>query len=77
MSTTLETLQARLAQAEEAYHALQIGDKEVSVGYGDKQATFTPARADKLAAYIKDLELKIARLTGDTTGRRRPITVGF
>lgn len=67
----LATLQARLAEAEAAEHALLTGRREISVGHGDKQVTYTKAGVSDLQSYIARLKTDIARLEGRTG--RRPI----
>lgn len=49
-------LQARLTDAQDAYHALAVGGQTVSVKLGDKAVAYTPATLDKLAAYIRELQ---------------------
>lgn len=56
----LATLQTRLAEAQDAYHALNTGAQTVSLSTGDKRLAFTPADVDKLRTYIKDLQSAIA-----------------
>lgn len=70
----LTTLQTRLTEAEAAYHKLQLGEKEVSVAYGDKQVSFNRAEAAKLSGYINQLKAQIAAAGGPGV-RRRPILV--
>lgn len=68
----LTILQIRLEEAETAYHRLQIGALEASVGSGDMQVSFTRAEAAKLRDYIADLKRQIARAQGgNTAGCRR------
>ncbi|HEX2888350.1 gpW family head-tail joining protein [Vineibacter terrae] len=68
MATQAEVLQARLKEAEEAYHALMTGEKEVSVSTGGRSVTFSQTRAQDLAAYIASLKRQLG------TGRAaRPI----
>lgn len=72
----LTTLQARLTEAETAYHRLLTGSQKESIGLGDMRVTYTQANADRLAAYISQLKSACAA-AGDTTQgpRRRAITV--
>lgn len=49
-------LQARLTEAQDAYHVLAVGGQTVSVKLGDKAVAYTPANLDKLAAYIRELQ---------------------
>ena len=74
--TDLTTLQTRLTEAEDAYHRLMLGAKEVSVtigGYG--ATTFAQANAEKLEQYIEKLKSQISRLNGQP--RRGIIKVVF
>lgn len=67
----LATLQARLAEAESAYHQLLIGKQSVEVQHGDMRRKYTEADVAALSAYIADLRAQIASLGGATTGERR------
>lgn len=71
----LATLEARLVEAESAYHKLMTGSLEESVGSGDAQARYTRAEAGSLSAYISQLRGQIAALGGAGAVRRRAITV--
>ena len=73
----LGTLQARLAEAEAALHALATGTKVVAVERNGKKLTYTAATMAQLRGYIADLNGQIAVLLGTTTGRRRAIGVRF
>jgi hypothetical protein len=74
----LATLQARLDEAESAYHRLMTGSLEESIGLGDMQVRYTRAEADKLAAYISLLRADVSAAGGSGTGsRRRAITVSL
>lgn len=74
--TDTATLQARLTDAEAAYHALMLGGKAVTLSYsqgnGTKAVTYTPADAARLAGYIASLQRQIG-----LTSRRRSIGVFF
>lgn len=77
---TLATLQARLVEAETAYHALVTGTKEVTVqngtGNSDMRVTYTETKAADLAAYIDSLKAQIAAAGGIVdVPRRRAIEV--
>ena len=53
----LTTLQARLDEAETAYHRLMTGSLEESIGLGDMQVRYTRVNLDALAGYISQLKL--------------------
>ncbi len=59
--TDLATLQARLAEAEEAYHRLQCGEKRVAFSRAGTSMSWTAAQAPELRRYIGELKDKIAR----------------
>jgi hypothetical protein len=62
----------RLAQAEEAYHKLMLGEKEASVNVGDfGSVSYSQANIDKLERYIAILK---RQLNG---GSRKPIYMKF
>jgi hypothetical protein len=72
----LSILEARLQEAETAYHQLMTGSKAVTVsigGYGS--TTYTSAEASKLNAYIHSLHAQINMLTQKP--RRGVIKVSF
>lgn len=71
----LTTLQARLDEAETAYHRLMTGSLEESIGLGDMQVRYTRSEANKLKSYMAELRSDIAALGGTTGARRRAITV--
>ncbi len=79
MAIDIETLKTRLTQAEEAYHQLMIGAKEVSVNVGNFGAvTYNQTSRSALEAYISSLKSQIAVAEGKTTtSRRRMIKVAF
>jgi len=74
---TLAELQARLAEAETAYHALLTGTKEVTVqsgtGNSDMRVTYTETKAADLKSYIDSLKAQIAarEAGGPASGSRR------
>ena len=74
-----ELLKTRLAEAEEAYHKLLIGAKEVSVNVGNfGSVTYNQTSRGALESYISSLKSKIAVAEGKTTtSRRRMIKVVF
>jgi len=61
----LATLQARLAEAEAAYHKLMTGSLRERIGMGDMQMTYTRATAPELAAYIAQLRGDVVAVGGD------------
>lgn len=72
----LATLQARLADAEDAYHQLSIGRKVVqSRTASGRFLVYTPADKPGLAAYVERLKSEIAAIQG-TRDARRPIYPG-
>lgn len=74
-----EILKTRLAEAEEAYHKLLIGAKEVSVNVGNfGSVTYNQTSRTALESYISGLKSQIAAAEGKTTtSRRRMIKVVF
>ena len=73
-----ETLKIRLSEAEEAYHKLMIGEKEVSVSVGNfGSTTYNQANITQLETYISNLKSQIAAAEGQITGRRRIMKVSF
>ena len=72
----LATLQARLTDAQLAYHKLMIGGAMASVSYDGKSVTYTQATMSNLAAYITLLQNQIAALLG-TARRRGPLLATF
>ena len=76
--TNIEVLKTRLAQAEEAYHKLMIGEKEVSVSVGSfGSTTYNQASRTALESYISSLKSQIAAVEGPPTCRRRITKVSF
>jgi hypothetical protein len=72
----LATLQARLAEAEDAYHKLVTGTKVVKVEHGDMRQEYTKAELGMLRAYIADLRSQIVAAGGAPDPlRRRGIVV--
>lgn len=68
----LSTLQTRLAEAQDAFHALNTGTQTVSLSTGDKRLVFTAADVDKLRAYIRELQTAISVASGSADPRLRP-----
>lgn len=78
MAINVETLKARLAEAEEAYHKLMIGEKEVSVSVGNfGSTTYNQISRTALESYISSLKAQIAAAEGTATCRRRILKVSF
>ena len=76
--TNIEVLKTRLAQAEEAYHKLMIGEKEVTVSVGNfGTTTYNQASRTALESYISSLKSQIASAEGTPTCRRRIMKVSF
>ena len=76
--TNVEILKTRLVEAEEAYHKLMIGEKEVSVSVGSfGSTTYNQASRTALESYISSLKSQIAAAEGTPTCRRRIMKVSF
>ena len=76
--TNVEILKIRLIEAEEAYHKLMIGEKEVSVSVGNfGTTTYNQANRTALESYISSLKLQIAAAEGTPTCCRRIMKVSF
>ena len=76
--TNIEILKTRLAEAEEAYHKLMIGEKEVSVSVGSfGSTTYNQASRTALESYISSLKSQIAAAEGTPTCCRRIMKVSF
>lgn len=74
----LELLKTRLTEAEEAYHLLMIGAKEVSVNVGNfGTVSYNQTSRAALEAYISSLKSQIAAAEGTSVGRRRIMKVNF
>jgi hypothetical protein len=67
----LATLQARLTEAEAAYHSLMTGALVAEVQHSDMRQRYTEANKGELAAYIASLKAQIAAAGGSTTGYTR------
>lgn len=73
-----ETIKIRLAEAEEAYHKLMIGAREVTVNVGNfGSVTYNQANRTALEAYISNLKAQLAEAEGLAVARRRIIKVTF
>jgi hypothetical protein len=67
----MATLAEKLAAAEDAYHALMIGQSAVIVvDSNGERVEYNRANASKLAAYIEELKRQIA--AGSTPRRSGP-----
>ena len=64
----MPTTQQLLAEAETALHKLRIGAATASLGYGDRQVTYTKANLGDLKRYIAELK---AQLGGQPVVRNR------
>lgn len=74
----IETLKSRLAEAEEAYHQLMIGTREVSVNIGNfGSVTYNQASLTSLETYIVNLKSQIAAAEGKNAVHRRIMKVSF
>ena len=73
-----ETLRTRLAEAEEAYHRLMIGVREVSVNVGNfGSVTYNQTSRAALETYIADLKAQLAEAEGSPVLKRKIIKVSF
>lgn len=73
-----ETIKIRLAEAEEAYHKLMIGAREVTVNVGNfGSVTYNQASRTALETYISSLKAQLAEAEGLAVARRRIIKVAF
>lgn len=73
MATCAE-LQARLAEAELAYHNRMTGGKVIQLRLGEKMVSYditTQGGLDRLLAYIRTTSDQVAACTGNTTTLRR------
>ena len=78
MAINIEILKTRLTEAEEAYHKLMIGEKEVTVSVGSfGSTTYNQASRTALESYISSLKSQIAAAEGTPTCRRRIMKVSF
>ena len=78
MAIDKETLKIRLAEAEEAYHKLMIGAKEVSVNVGNfGSVSYNQTSRAELAAYISNLKSQLAIAEGKSFGKRRIMKANF
>lgn len=54
-----EELTARLAEAEDALHKVEIGGQEVVIGYDGHRTEYSPANAASLRRYIRTLKQQL------------------
>jgi len=72
----IDVLKQRLTEAEEAYHKLMIGEKEVSVSVGNFGSTsYNQTNISQLEKYISALKTQISKVEGRAS--RRVIKVVF
>lgn len=78
MAVDIKTLKIRLIEAEDAYHQLLTGIKEVSVNVGNfGSVTYNQTSRTALEAYISSLKSQIAAAEGTSVGRRKIIKIVF
>jgi hypothetical protein len=78
--TSLTDLRAMLAEAEAAYQRLMLGRQpRVIIDANGERVEFTSVSADKLRAYVLDLQRRIGALTGCLGGamNTRPVRFVF
>ena len=72
----IDVLKQQLMEAEEAYHKLMIGEKEVSVSVGNFGSTsYNQTNISQLEKYISALKTQINKVEGRAS--RRVIKVVF
>lgn len=78
MAIDKEKLKIRLAEAEEAYHKLMIGAKEVSVNVGNfGSVSYNQTSRAELAAYISNLKSQLAMAEGKSVRTKRIMKISF
>lgn len=78
MAVDVKTLKIRLIEAEDAYHQLLTGTKEVSVNVGNfGSVTYNQTSQTALEIYISSLKSQIAAAEGTNVGKRRIIKIVF
>ena len=78
MALDKETIKTRLAEAEESYHKLLIGAKEVTVNVGNfGSVTYNHTSRTALEAYIADLKVQLAEAEGTPVLKRKIIKIVF
>ena len=72
----IDVLKQRLTEAEDAYHKLMIGEKEVSVSVGNFGSTsYNQTNISQLEKYISALKTQISKV--ESRASRRVIKVVF
>lgn len=77
---TLETLQTRLAEAEQALHELNMGERVVEVWRDGRRVTYQSSDKGTLQSYVDSLTSQIAEKKAEAEGRtsrRRPIGLAW
>lgn len=78
MAVDVKTLKIRLIEAEDAYHQLLTGTKEVSVNVGNfGSVTYNQTSRTALEIYISSLKSQIAAAEGTNVVKRRIIKIVF
>jgi len=78
MALDKEIIKTRLAEAEEAYHKLLIGAKEVTVNVGNfGSVTYNQVNRAALEAYIAELKAQLSAAEGIAMMKRKIIRVSF
>lgn len=78
MAVDIKTLKIRLIEAEDAYHQLLTGTKEVAVNVGNfGSVTYNQTSRTALEVYISSLKSQIAAAEGTSIGRRKIIKISF
>ena len=78
MALDKEAIKTRLTEAEEAYHKLLIGAKEISVNVGNfGSVTYNQTSRTALEAYMADLKAQLADAEGTPVLKRKIIKVSF
>ncbi|WP_421581122.1 gpW family head-tail joining protein [Shinella sp. M31] len=52
-------VQARLDEARDALHRLELGQAEASIAYNGESVTYTQTNAGSLRKYVRDLEVQL------------------
>ena len=73
----LETLKTRLAEAEDALHALNLGERVVEVMRDGRRMRYQESNRGGLEGYIGSLRAQVAESEITPRSRRRFIPVAF
>lgn len=73
--TTCAEWADKLAEAEDALHALQIGGKVVSIRDGENEIQYSKTSLNDLASYVQFLQAKVDACNGVAVTTRRAIGV--